>query len=112
VELDANSTGPGTSILELLREERKLQDRSRDEVREHRDEAGKIDEVRHRFRLAAVNIDRVAQRLEGVEADSEREHHAKEGVELGVPETERLDHLVIAFDPEVEVLEEPEGGQV
>src|SRR4051812_29663133 len=96
----------------LIGQERKLQDRSRDQVREHRDEAGKIDEVRHRFGFATVNVDRVAERLEGVEANPERKDDAKERVELRVLKTEGLDEVVVTLDPEVEVLEETKRREI
>jgi hypothetical protein len=100
------------AIFELVGQERELEDRSRDQVREHGDEAGEIDEVRHRFGFAAVNVDRVAQRLEGVEADPEREDDSKKGVELCLLQPERLDQPVVAFDPEVEVFEKTECGEI
>ena len=69
-------------MFELIGEERELQDRPGDQVREHRDEAGEIDKVGHRLGFAAIDVDRVAERLKGVEADAERQHHAKERVQL------------------------------
>src|SRR6478735_205430 len=99
-------------MFELLGEKRELQDRSCDEVREHGNEAGEIDEVRHRLRLAAVDIDRVTERLESIEADPEWQDDAKECVPMGVRETERVDQPVVALNAEVEVFEETEDGQV
>ena len=78
------------AMFELIGEKGEFQDRPRDEMREHGNEAGEIDEVRHRLGLAAINVDRVAERLEGVEADAERQDDAEEGVELRVLKPERL----------------------
>ncbi len=78
------------AMLQLLGEEGELQDRSRDQMREHGNEAGEIDEIGHRFRFPAIDIDRVTERLEGVEADPEREDDAEEGVELHVGPAEAL----------------------
>ena len=97
-------------MLQLLGEKRKFQDRPRDEMRKHGNEAGEINEVRHRFRFAAINIDRVAERLERVEADPEREHDAKESVELR--EAERGRERVVVLDPEVEVFEKTERREI
>ena len=99
-------------IFQLFGEKGEFQDRPGDEVGEHRHEAGEIDEIRHRFGFAAVDVDRVAQRLEGIEADAERQDDAKERVELGVLEAERLDEAVVTLDPEVEVFKEAEGGEI
>ena len=69
-------------VLELSREKREFQNRTRNEVREHRNEAGEIHEVAHGAGFAAVDIDRVAHRLEGVEADAERQDDFEKGVPL------------------------------
>jgi hypothetical protein len=81
-------------------------------VGEHRNEAGEIDEIRHRLGFAAVDVDRVAQGLEGIEANAERQDDAKERVELGVLKAERLDEAIVTLDPEVEVFEKAERGEI
>ena len=104
--------GSQPAMFDLIGEERELQDRSGHEMREHGNETGKIDKIRHRLRFTAVDIDCVAERLKGIEADPEWQNDAKERVELRVLKAERLDEAVVALDPEVEVFEEPEGGEV
>ena len=63
----------GVRAAQLVVDLREADDRPGDELREHRDEAGEVDEVAQRPRVAAVDVDRVAHRLEGVEADAERQ---------------------------------------
>ena len=100
------------SIFHLLREKGKFQDRSGDQVRRHGDETREVDEVGHRFRFTAVDIDRVAHRLEGVEADPEREDDAEKCFPLPGGVAKRPDDFVISLDPEVEILEEGEHEEV
>ena len=99
-------------MFELIGEKGEFQDRSRDEVGKHRNEAGKIDEVRHRLGFAAINVDRVTERLKRVETDAERQNNAEEGVELRVVKPERFRQSVPAFDPEVEIFEETERREI
>ncbi len=99
-------------MLQLLGEEGELQDRPRDQMREHGNEAGEIDEIGHRFRFAAINIDRVAERLESVKADPEREDDAEESVELHIGPAERFHGGVVAIDAEVEVFEKAEHREI
>ena len=96
------------AMFELVGEKGEFQDRPRDEVREHGNETGKIDEVRHRLGLAAINVDRVAERLKGVEADAERQHDAEESVELSVVKAERRGEGVPALSmPKLKYLKKP-----
>ena len=62
--------------------------------------------------MAAVDVDDVAQRLEDVEADAERERHPQRHVEAGGGQAEPVHEAVVAVDAEVEVLEEGEQRQV
>src|SRR6266436_4836424 len=98
-------------MFELVGEKGEFQDWARDEMREHRNEAGEIDEVRHRLSLAAINIDRVAERLKGIETDAERQHHAEKGVELCVMKPEPFGEGVPPLDAEVEVFEKAQHRQ-
>ena len=66
----------------MVSEKRKLEDRPRHEMWEHRDEAGKIDEVHHCLGVPAKDVNGVAEGLEGVEADAKRQHHLQRGMPL------------------------------
>src|SRR5437870_3531701 len=81
-------------------------------MREHRHEAGKIDEVRHRFGFAAIDVDGVTERLKRVETDPEWQHHAKERVPLRGRKPKILNQRVVAIDAEVEVFEETENNEI
>ena len=43
-------------------------------MREEEDEAEILHRIVHRLELASIDVDRVAQRLKGVEADADRQH--------------------------------------
>lgn len=81
-------------------------------MREHRNVAGIIDEVRHDLRVAAIHVDHVAHALERVEADTERQNHAEEAEVLRLRDAQRGHRRIVVVEPEVEVLEEPEDRQV
>src|ERR1043166_1157081 len=99
-------------MFQLIGEKRKLENRTGDKVRKHRDETGKIDEVRHRLGLAAINVDRVTERLKCVKADPERENHAKERVPLGIVKSKAVNQRVVTIDSEVEVFEEAQANEI
>src|ERR1700676_656757 len=99
-------------MLKLFGQKREFQNRSRDKVREHGNETGEIDEIRHRLGLAAIDVDRIAERLKGVEADAERQDDAEECFELRVLKSDRFGKGVPALDPEIEVLEESQHRQI
>ena len=98
--------------LELVGHVAEPDDGAGDELREHGDEAGEVDEVADRARIAAIDIDRVAHGLEGVEADAERQRDAQGGVPVPRGQSERSHQGVVVVDAEVEVLEEPQQRQV
>src|SRR5207247_2597971 len=100
------------AIFELIGEERELENRPRDKVREHGHEAGEIDEVGHRLGVAAIDVDGVAERLKCVKADAERQHHAKKRVQLRALQPKALDERVVTIDSEVEVLEETQDNEI
>ncbi len=100
------------AIFELIGEERELQNRPGDKVREHRDEAGEIDKVGHCLGFAPIDVDGVAERLKCVEADAERQHHAKKCVQLSARQSEALHERVVTIDPEVEVLEKTQDNEI
>src|SRR5262249_12859476 len=99
-------------MLQLIGEKGELQDRPRNQMREHRHEAGKIDEVGHRFGLAAIDVDGVAKCLECVETDAERQHHAEERFPLKMTEANGADDFVICFNAKVEIFEKTERHQI
>ena len=98
--------------LELVGHVAEPDDRAGDELREHADEAGEVDEAPDRARLAAIDVNRVAHRLEGVEADAERQRHAQGGVPVPRGQAERCQQGVVILEAEVEVLEESQERQV
>ena len=100
------------ALAELFGEEGELQDRSGDEVREHRDEAGEINEVGHRLRVAAIHVNDVAERLKRVEADAERQHDAQRGIPLQMAEAERAEERIERIEAEVEVFEKAEREEI
>ena len=57
----------------------------------------------HGLRFTAIDIDGVAHRLEGVEADAQRKNDAKERVPLPAFQAKRLRQGVIAIDAKIEV---------
>ena len=100
------------TVLKLIGKERELEDGSSNQVGEHRHEAGKVDEVPHRLRIATIDVDDVAERLEGVEADTERQDDPEERIPLQVRGSNRNKRAVVAVQEEVEVLEEPQHQEV
>ena len=61
------------SPLDLRQQVGRAHDRTGHQVREERDERRDVDEPRPRRRVAAIHVDRVAHRLEGVERDAGRQ---------------------------------------
>ena len=86
-------------------------DRARDEVGEEADEEREVPEVVGGRGVSAVDVDRVAHRLEGVEADPGREEDA-ERAHVDLLDAERVQEVHEAADEEVAVLEEAEDRQV
>ena len=98
--------------MQLIGDLLKAYDRSGDELREHRNVTRVVDEVADDLGVAAVDVDHVAHRLEGVETDPERQYDAEKSGELRGGYSQRRDEGVIIFDPEVEVFEETEDREV
>ena len=81
-----------------------------DELGEEGDEEREVEEVAGGGELAAVDVDGVAQRLEGVEGDADREHDAAgEGRELEAEERQQVGE---ALGEEARVLEDAEQREV
>ena len=81
-------------------------------MREHGDKAGKVDEVFHGFSFPPVNVYNVAQRLEGIEANTQWQNHLQCSVNAGTLHPHGLHHLVPAVHSEVKILEKAECAQV
>src|SRR4029077_19434308 len=99
-------------MFQLVGQKRELEDRPGDQVRKHRNEAGKVDEIGHRFGFAAINVDGVTQRLKSVEADTEGQNHAKKRVPLEMPEPGGGNERVVSVDAKVEILEKAESKEI
>ena len=100
------------AFTELVRDVLESDDRTCDELREHRNVAGIVDEVRDDLCIAAVDVDHVTHALERVEADAERQDHAEEAQILRFRDAESRHRRVVVVQPEIEILEEPEDRQV
>ena len=61
------------TALKLCGNIRITDNRSRDELREHCNISGKVDDVLLRRHLAAIHVNRVAEYLECIEADTDRQ---------------------------------------
>ncbi|MNZ92297.1 hypothetical protein D3C78_1113180 [compost metagenome] len=85
------------------------QDRPGDQVREQRDEGGKVDEVVRRRRVLAVDVDDVAQGMEHIEGDAQRQ---EDGLQAPGVDTQRREQGGEHFGAEVGVLEVAQGRQV
>ncbi|TMA55453.1 MAG: hypothetical protein E6J75_11910 [Deltaproteobacteria bacterium] len=84
---------------------------SGDEVREEADEEREVAQVVGGRGVAAVDVHRVAHRLEGVEADPGRQQDAEQA-DVDLLDAERVQEVDEAPDEEVAVLEEAEDRQV
>ena len=97
--------------LDLRQQERGALDRAGHQVREERDEHGDVEQAAPRAQLAAIDVDRVAHRLEGVERDADRQDDAQHRQACTVSPTAASTACDVV-DEEVEVLEEPEHPEV
>ena len=78
-------------------------------MREDRHECREVDQVARGRGVAAVHVDDVADRLEDVERDTDRQQHMGEDERF---QAERRDDRVEALDAEVGVLEVAQNRQV
>ena len=99
------------AVAELFSEEGELEDGSGDEVGQHGGEAGEIDEVLHGCGVSAIDVDDVAEGLEGVEADAEWEREM-DGWNPVNGEVERGAELGEGGETEIAVFKEGESGEV
>lgn len=95
----------------MVGEEGEFQDGPGDEVREHGGEAGEVGEVLHGCGIASIDVDDVAECLEGVETDTEWEGEM-DGGDPGLRDAERFTELREGCEAEVAVFEEGESGKV
>ncbi len=85
-------------------------DRPGHQLREERDVEGKIEKPPGRRGLSAIHVDRVAQGLEGVERDADRQDDVQRG--LGDAETQHLQQVHGLADKEAKVFEDREQPEV
>ncbi|MNF66323.1 hypothetical protein D3C84_481100 [compost metagenome] len=97
------------AVVELVGEVAETQNRAGNQVREDRHEGREVDQVARGRGVAAIHVDDVADRLEDVERDTDRQQHVGEDERL---KTDRRHHRVDAVDAEVGVLEVAEDAQV
>ena len=97
------------AVVELVGEVAETQHRAGDQVREDRHEGGKVDQVAGRRGVTPVDVDDVADGLEDVERDPDRQQHVGQDERR---QTDRGHHRVDAVDAEVGVLEVAENAQV
>src|SRR5690606_23862455 len=71
-------TSQGRSFLELRQKLARAYDRAGDELREIGDEDRELEKILRGIELPPINIDGVAHRLEGVEADADGEDDWKQ----------------------------------
>ena len=97
------------AVVELVDQVLEAQHGACDQVRENRHERCEVDQVAGSRGVTAVYVDDVADRLEDVERDTDRQQHVGEDERL---QAERGDDRVEAVDAEVGVLEVAEDRQV
>ena len=105
-------------LMELRQQMPGALDRARHELREEADERGEAEEVALAMHVAQVEIDGVAQRLEGEERDADREQvlkaerHERGGIGQLQRDMEPGEDAVQVLRNEAGVLEEEQQGEV
>jgi len=94
------------NLVELWEQRLGPLDRPGDQLGKEADESEESQEVACRLDLAPINVDAVAEGLEGVEADADRQDDAQRR-DVGL-EPERREQVGKGVDEEVEVLEDGE----
>ncbi len=97
------------AVVELVDQVLEAQHGAGDKVREDRHEGREVDQVARGRGVAAVHVDDVADRLEDVERDADRQQHMGEDEWL---QPHRGHDRIEAVDAEVGVLEVAEDAQV
>lgn len=103
------SVGAG---LQLVGNLLKADDRSGDQLREHRDVAGVVNEIANHLGVAAVHVDHITHRLKSVETDPEGQNDTEETRELGRRNAHRRHECIVVLDPEIKILEKAEDREV
>ncbi len=85
-------------------------DRTRHEGRKEANEKGEIKKAAFRANMPAINLDRVADRLEGVETDSVRQNDP-EGMDRS-HEPDRGKKLVGRADEEIQIFKDAKGPKI
>src|ERR1051326_8856466 len=96
--------------LELLVKIGIADDRAGDKMREKRDKCREFQEIPGGLDAAAINVDRVADRIERVERDSDRQHEVKKRDER--PMSGQMRRGIEIRRDEVPVLEDGEDAEV
>ena len=96
-------------MLELLVDQAVTQNRPGDQLRKDRNIGREVDKAFGRFSVAPIDVDDVAQRLEHVEGDPQRQDDVLKGEGI---DTQWLQYCDEHVGTEVGVLEVAQGGQV
>ncbi len=99
-------------LAQLIVDFLKADDRPGDKLREHRHVATEVDEVADCSCIPTIDVDRVAHRLERVEADAQRQRDPKQRLPGHALHADAVRDRVPGIDTEVEILEEPQQRQV
>ena len=78
---------------------------------EEGDIAGKIDEIAQHLRLAAIDIDGIAQQVEGVKTDAQGQGDANRRLQFQMGESKPVNQKIVVFHREIEVLEKSQHGE-
>ena len=95
---------------ELRQQVRRPHDGPRHQMGEEAHQQHDVQQALGRRRLAAIDVDHIADALEGEEADPHRQHHLQQG-EVPFP-TELGKQINSLFDEEAVILEEAQDGQI
>ncbi len=98
-----------SAVVELVGQVAETQHGAGDQVREDRDECSEVDQVARGRGVAAVNVDDVADGLEDIERDTDRQQHVCQDERF---KTHRGHGCVDAVHTEVGVFEVAQNTQV
>ena len=95
-------------LSELRQQVRRPLDRARNELREETDESEEPDDIAGRFQLSTIDVNGIAERLEGVETDADGEDYLEQQP-FCLPAEE---HVRKGRDEEIIILENAQDKQV
>ena len=75
------------------------------------DIAGEIDEIAQHLRLAAIDIDGIAQQMEGVKTDAQGQGDANHRLQFQMGQSKPVNQEIVVFHCEIEVLEKSQHGK-